>query len=302
MVEPGLRPSAVEWHATLGNYAARLVTCKDNPLHQYDKKNVTCPYCDADRKFGQALQEAKLRPGPLRQTTYASPPKVAAAQTAAPNPSQAVNQAQPIVSAPQSSSLPKAGDQIQFGAHSWRVLDVQGNHALIVTENIIGNRMYHTGHLGVTWEKCEMRKYLNGEFLDAFSDYDKARIRRTSVANNDNPWFRTNGGNKTEDSVFLLSIEEVVWYFGDSGQMHKRPSSKDWWITDRYDKARIAHESVGVNRASWWWLRSPGGDSGRASYIDTGGSLRLFGNDVIWSRGVGGGVRPALWLELAVKP
>ena len=94
-----------------------------------------------------------------------------------------------------------------------------------------------------------------------------------------------------------MSIQEVVIvsHFGDSGQLNNRPSDV-WWISDRYDGARIARDLNGS--ASWWWLRSPGFDPNIAAVVYYNGDLFLTGNTVFWSGGVGGGVRPALWLRL----
>ena len=46
--------------------------------------------------------------------------------------------------------------------------------------------------------------------------------------------------------------------------------------------------------ASWWWLRSPGNNPNNAANGNNNGNLNLNGNNVDWSGGVGGGVRPAL--------
>jgi len=49
--DPKQRPSALEWHEALVAYEKNLVTCANNPLHQYDKKNNNCPLCKADEAF-----------------------------------------------------------------------------------------------------------------------------------------------------------------------------------------------------------------------------------------------------------
>ena len=45
--DPRQRPSAFEWHGALVQYEKNLVTCPNNSLHQYDKKNKACPLCAA---------------------------------------------------------------------------------------------------------------------------------------------------------------------------------------------------------------------------------------------------------------
>lgn len=88
-------------------------------------------------------------------------------------------------------------------------------------------RPYHTSAEDITWMNCELRKYLNGAFLDSFSEEDKSKIVPTTIKNYDNLWFGTIGGDDTVDNIFLLSIEEVICkYFGDSSENLRVPSGK----------------------------------------------------------------------------
>jgi TPR repeat protein len=48
---PQERPSPREWYEVLRLYHRRLIQCSQDPLHYYDGKNSTCPFCEADRKF-----------------------------------------------------------------------------------------------------------------------------------------------------------------------------------------------------------------------------------------------------------
>ncbi|MCL1941748.1 MAG: DUF6273 domain-containing protein [Synergistaceae bacterium] len=175
---------------------------------------------------------------------------------------------------------PKTGDIIQFGEWDWRVLDVRDGKALILTEHVIERRPYDEQKTDVTWETCDLRKYLNGGFLRKFSREDQGRIAETKVSNPDNPYHGTNGGGDTIDKVFLLSIEEAEKYFDTESK-------------------RIAADVDG--NASWWWLRSPADTSdgaasvGEYGYIDYGGDADSFASN---ADNPYGGVRPALWLEL----
>jgi serine/threonine protein kinase len=71
--DPRQRPFAVEWHSALVQYENTLVTCANNNLHQYDKKNKTCPLCEADQEYGFVMSAPKIT-----QSTYTSPPPVQA--------------------------------------------------------------------------------------------------------------------------------------------------------------------------------------------------------------------------------
>ena len=183
------------------------------------------------------------------------------------------------------------GDIITFGQYEWRVLDVQDKKALLLSEKLIEKRAYNAEFTGITWEECSLREYLNGEFYNGFDAEDKALIAETTLANNDNPWEGASGGNATTDKIFLLSLEEVVRYFGDSGQLKDRPEG-EFLIDDNYNSARIANDESG---ASWWWLRSPGFDTNLAAYVDKKGFVVVGGLGV---NDGSGGVRPALWMNL----
>ena len=207
----------------------------------------------------------------------------------------------------------EVGNIIQFGPYEWRVLEVQGNQALIITDRVIDFRMYHHTYTAVTWETSEIRQWLNGDFFASFSLQDQARIAETYVINNDNPWdfsewgwVNTPGGNNTRDMIFLLSIDEVLRYFGDNGLVARGATmggaerSDDaaegllsYGISDQFNQARTAHD-LG-DSASWWWLRSPGRNPNNTASVGISGSLLLIGLDVNLS---GIGIRPALWLSL----
>jgi len=185
----------------------------------------------------------------------------------------------------------KAGDVIVFGDFSWLVLDEQGGRLLVLCEKVIEQRPYNTKFIDVTWETSSLRQYLNGEFFEHFSAKEKARILETRIPNNNNLWFNTKGGNNTTDRVFLLSLGEVVKYFGDSGQLANQPPDARR-IKDEYNSARVA---TGLDDAGvWWWLRSPGFYGLNAAYVNNGGWIYLDGNNVNL---YGGGVRPAMWLS-----
>ena len=187
-------------------------------------------------------------------------------------------------------------DEIKFGRYSWRILttDRQNGKALLLSEKIIEQRKYENCLENTTWATCTLRHYLNGAFYDRFSKEEKLQIVETMIPNNNNPWYGTSGGNATNDKVFLLSIEEVVEYFGDSGQLRNIPSLKTLGISDRYNSVRQAKDYSGSG--SWWWLRSPGGeDTSYAAFVYEDGRVSIKGASVLEDFG---GVRPALWLNL----
>jgi len=200
------------------------------------------------------------------------------------------------------------------------VLDVQGEKALLLSKDIIERNEYYRDYIepqefetnGVTWESSTIRKYLNGIFYNSFSEEDKKRIAETTNQNPVNLWYGTEGCNDTHDRIFLLSLEEVDMYFGNSGD-YINSRRKDYagcptdsntgrFLSNNHDRSRVAKcKKVGK---FWWWLRSPGKPSTHAACVTEDGSVSLTGNIVknFTPPGGGnyslGGVRPALWLML----
>ena len=118
-----------------------------------------------------------------------------------------------------SASSVSVGDTIQFGGYGWRVLDVKDGKALLLSDKVLERKaIHHDGKVIITWADSDMRQYLNGEFLGGIPADERAKIAETTVANKDNQWYGTKGGNDTKDKIFLLSLDEVVKYFGDSGK------------------------------------------------------------------------------------
>ena len=202
---------------------------------------------------------------------------------------------------------PKVGEVIEFGEWNWRVLDVKDGRALIITENIIEKRPYNAQYREVTWETSSLREYLNGEFLKKFTAEEQERIVETRIQNPDNLWNGTSGGNDTIDKVFLLSLEEVDRYFGNSGDYDNEirkeyedeypvgkliPADDGWFFSNKNDSARIAKYD---NEAWCWWLRSPGDYGNYAASVGDDGSVGVYGFYVTYDHG---SVRPALWLNL----
>ncbi|EOR19959.1 MULTISPECIES: DUF6273 domain-containing protein [Clostridium] len=198
----------------------------------------------------------------------------------------------------------KIGSVLSFGDYNWRVLDIQNNTALIITEEIIDQRPYHDAYKDITWADCTLRKYLNGEFYEKFNAADKSRIITVINKNLDNQWYGTKGGEDTEDNIFLLSLEEVCKYFGDSTSKLNNPGKNQRYWFQRKDENNSNRLAKLHNKewAWWWWLRSPGRVNVKAVYIfGTDGNIGIQGNNILKGNisdgKCTGGVRPALWIK-----
>ena len=187
----------------------------------------------------------------------------------------------------------QTGGIIQFAGIEWLVLDVRDGKTLILSNEILTNRAYHPEVADITWAESDIRQYLNGEFYEStFSADEKARIAETQLSNKPNQWYGTEGGSDTTDKVFLLSIEEVVKYFGDSGQLANRPDDEGlpaYFMHDEYSPARIA-VNQDTGEAASWWLRSPGGSSNRAVYVGKYGRIYITDDPFVNYADIG--VRP----------
>jgi hypothetical protein len=193
-------------------------------------------------------------------------------------------------------------ETMEFAGATWLVLERKDGMALVVSEYVLDNKRYHDTSDYVTWETCSLRAWLNGEYYQSFGAEDRARIALTTVVNKDNPWYYEEsagnpyapaGGADTQDYIFLLSLEEVVGYFGDSGQLAKRPLEARG-IVDIYSASRLARDSDS-GYAHSWWLRSPGSSARHAALQHFDGELSVGGQEVNTSSN---GVRPAMWVYM----
>lgn len=194
----------------------------------------------------------------------------------------------------------QVGDIIQFGRYEqdndltngaeeieWRVLDIEGDTALIISVMGLDAKLYHKPGEKITWADCSLRAWLNNEFFNAaFNERERERVVLTNVVNNDNPRWKTVGGKNTEDKVFILSIAEAEQYFADDDDRTSKPTAY---------AAGNGSSTDSDNGNGWWWLRSPGGIQLSASVVYTDGGIYDLGGIVNYTSG---SVRPALRIKL----
>lgn len=200
--------------------------------------------------------------------------------------------------------IPEKGSIIKFGKHDWRVLDIQNDKALLLSEKVIENRRYHYAKFNTTWSKCELHYYLNSEFYDTFNKTEKIRIAETEVTPSINTWYNKDGGAYICDNIFILSVEEIIKYFGDSGDFEKRngwtwtgnkfemKDGKGQALIYQYNNERLAKNINGD--ISEWWVRTPGRENYFAIGVGSDGLILFTGHSVNFNKGV----RPAMWIYL----
>ncbi len=206
------------------------------------------------------------------------------------------------------------GSYVEFGHYTqtnsmndstpieWLVLDYDAanNRALLISRYGLDAKPYNEKWVDITWEKCTLRTWLNRDFLNAaFSQAEQSAILLTNVDNSKSQGYSkwsTNGGNNTQDRIFLLSYAEANKYLGvtyDNSKNTKSRVSPTAYTLKQGAYTSSGNKTADGSAAGWWWLRSPGSRQGDAAYVLPDGSL--LSRDVSYDYAV---VRPALWINL----
>lgn len=180
-------------------------------------------------------------------------------------------------------SWPQNGEEPE--SIEWLVLDREDGRLLVVTLRAL-EAMPMTRWAYPLWEDNPLREYLNGAFFDtAFTAEEQARIRTVPVTTPEyvstmaSYW----GGEDTEDRLFLLSLEEIGWYFPQPGDRLCLPTRR------ALDEGAVTGPSGGCI----WWTRSPGGEYAAATRVMYDGTIDPFadaGDATVC-------IRPAMWLQ-----
>ncbi len=170
----------------------------------------------------------------------------------------------------------------------WMVLDIQGDHVFLITQDCIEVLPYHTDKNDVTWELCTLRSWLNNTFYNsAFTPSEQAAIVETYVDNSRIPDYNTSGGADTRDYLYLLSVPEVQYYFSQPGV--SRESRATAYTLDR--------GAGSLGKSEYWWTRTTGNYQNTARVVDSV-DTKIFpeGDNVGCVDNV---VRPVMWIDLS---
>ena len=189
------------------------------------------------------------------------------------------------------------GKIVQFGRYpqttegnddtvvEWQVLDRDGRNALLISRYGLDVQPYTWPSAQITWEQCTLRIWLNDTFANrAFSQEEQQAILMTTVVNgSDEGYWKTDGGNDTQDKIFLLSYRQAEQYFdvtiNNDENIKSRMQPTDY---------ALAH---GAGKLGWW-LRSQGPEQNTAARVYSVGAL-----DYDFT-GFEECVRPALWVNI----
>ena len=201
---------------------------------------------------------------------------------------------------PQSDATGNKKDPIE-----WIVLEKGNGKALLLSKYILDCKCYNNVYAEISWEKCDLRKWLNNSFLNtAFSKNEQEKIAKIIIKNNDNPKFKDGkGGEDTEDKVFLLSIEECMKYLDgikDETNVDLKINKHLLTIGTKYakevdnngEKLSIYGGDDDGYECSCFYLRTPGMYNFEVCEVSSIGDLDLSGSHVDFIDGV----RPALWV------
>lgn len=239
----------------------------------------------------------------------------------------------------------KIGDTIVLGIYEqdnneangpepveWQIIDIQNDKALIISRSVLDCKAFNEKEDNISWVDSSLRTWLNSDFYEtAFSSDDKGRIVNTKVTNNGTyEGYDSSGCSlitntksdlntviaespdqiRTQDNVFLLSIDEVNRYFASN---EDRKAFLSDYGTETFIKLGIEQaksygsvdektirtyyessaEKYGRGFCNWW-LRSPGLLDGGVSAVDYNG---IAGQSMTASA-EDGGVRPAMWIVI----
>lgn len=189
----------------------------------------------------------------------------------------------------------------------WRVLNVDGEKALLVADKALDLKPYHNTYTDVTWETCSLRSWLNNEFINsAFLANERSAIPSTTVKAESSirpttDGNKVDGGKDTTDKIFILSFSEVSGKYGFRS-VDDLDSYGDHDEAKKCDMTNFAYAFT----SSWaeekedcyWWIRNPGDYSYLAVISGENGRVLGYGNGVNASQPA---VRPALYLDLSNK-
>ena len=187
----------------------------------------------------------------------------------------------------------------QYEPISWRILEQEGDEALLFASSGLDCHPFHNQLTNLTWSTSDVRRYLNDEFFNmAFADNHQAVIQKTNP-NPPNHYFGTDCGPATEDKVFLLCEDDI---FGE-GAAAKHGFAPSDATTD--EGRRIIPTDYAKGKGAWvskqgngfYSLRNSGYSNANAVYIGEQGDVYNRGIPVTCSDMT---LVPAIWANLSL--
>lgn len=167
----------------------------------------------------------------------------------------------------------------------WIVLKRDEEKILLLSRYGIDQKRYHDMRESTSWEKSDLRKWLNTCFIEQAFDVDeKHRILPSRTDSTTNLFYGTENIESCIDRVFILSVEEIKEYLPNKEMAlcQSTPYSKE--------------KGVFTNYGGLWWTRTPGEMPSLQSFVNVVGEVSYAGcyyqrNEVA--------VRPAIWISVS---
>ena len=206
----------------------------------------------------------------------------------------------------------------QYQPIKWRILEINNNEALLLSDQVLDVSRYNEEDVTVDWSTSSLRCWLNGydktkniykedyrdnNFLDdAFSEREQEAILEKTLPNAKNISYGVTDGTDTTDKVFLLSEEDI--YSSQISYQHGFTTNGNLYDENRqctsstYAKAKGLSWSIlpGYEGKHSWWLRSSGSDAYHAVSVNAMGWVNAIGTQ---NTATNVGVRMAVYLDLA---
>lgn len=178
------------------------------------------------------------------------------------------------------------GDKVMFGHYeqdnnpqngkeeiTWLVLDKNQDYLVLISAFGLDSLPYSDKYAYITWEKTSLREWLNKEFYySAFDENERKSIINEPITNKNNPKWNTDGGNPTQDYVYILSFDEIADYSMNPEDLRLKPTA---YAVGR--GAFLSQSSGSANGNSFWVLRTPGGKPYYVTFVHPSGAPDTFG-------------------------
>ena len=201
----------------------------------------------------------------------------------------------------------QVGDYITFGVYEqdnnlengvepleWRVLQIEGDEALLITEYGLDCVPYSTKGGYARWRTATLRTWLSNDFYNAaFSDTEKQAIITKEIIN----WRE----KPTTDPVILLDTDQAKRLFSSHDDRQCTPTAyavaQGAYLSVKYKKA--AAEDAPAN--CHWWLRTHSWESNfKGSYVAaSGGVMTCGGHTDGYANNTVLVVRPSVYVSLS---